>query len=94
MLTLARALMSKPKLLMMDEPSLGLAPIMREKLMDSIREISGRGITILIVEQDVCLALDLCDRAYVFQDGTVSMEGSRDELAGNPCIREAYFGIT
>ena len=94
MLTLARALMSKPKLLMMDEPSLGLAPIMREKLMDSIREISRRGITILIVEQDVCLALDLCDRAYVFQEGTVSMEGSRDELAGNPRIKEAYFGIT
>ena len=94
MLTLARALMSKPKLLMMDEPSLGLAPIIREKLMDSIREIRRRGITILIVEQDVCLALDLCDRAYVFQEGTVSMEGSRDELAGNPRIKEAYFGIT
>jgi branched-chain amino acid transport system ATP-binding protein len=94
MLTLARALMSKPKLLMMDEPSLGLAPIIREKLMDSIREIRRRDITILIVEQDVCLALDLCDRAYVFQEGTVSMEGSRDELAGNPRIKEAYFGIT
>ncbi|MFN2127484.1 MAG: branched-chain amino acid ABC transporter ATP-binding protein, partial [Anaerolineales bacterium] len=65
----------------------------REKLMDSIREISRRGITILIVEQDVCLDLDLCDRAYVFQEGTVLMEGSRDELAGNPRIKEAYFGI-
>jgi len=93
MLTLARALMSKPKLLMMDEPSLGLAPIIREKLMNAIREIRRGGITILIVEQDVCLALDLCDRGYVFEEGTISMEGNRDELVGNPRIKEAYFGI-
>jgi len=63
-------------------------------LMDAIREIRRRSITILIVEQDVCLALDLCDRAYVFQEGTVSIEGSRDELVGNSRIKEAYFGIT
>jgi branched-chain amino acid transport system ATP-binding protein len=94
MLTLARALMSKPKLLMMDEPSLGLAPIIREKLMNAIREIRKRGITILIVEQDVCLALDLCDRGYIFQEGTISMEGNRNELVGNPRIKEAYLGIT
>ena len=94
MLTLARALMSKPKLLMMDEPSLGLAPIIREKLMDAIREIRRRGITILIVEQDVCLALDLCDRAYVFQEGTILIEGRREELVGNPRIKDAYFGVT
>jgi branched-chain amino acid transport system ATP-binding protein len=94
MLTLARALMSKPKLLMMDEPSLGLAPIIREKLNNAIREIRRRGITILIVEQDVCLALDLCDRGYVFQEGTILMEGRREELMGNPRIKDAYFGIT
>ncbi|UCF45276.1 MAG: ATP-binding cassette domain-containing protein, partial [Candidatus Bathyarchaeota archaeon] len=93
MLTLARALMSNPKLLMLDEPSLGLAPLIREKLMNAIREIRRRGITILMVEQDVCLALDLCDRGYVFQEGTVSLEGSRDELVGDPRIKEAYFGI-
>jgi branched-chain amino acid transport system ATP-binding protein len=93
MLTLARALMSKPKLLMMDEPSLGLAPVIGEKLTKAIREIRRRGITILIVEQDVCLALNLCDRGYVFQEGTVSMEGRRDELVGNPHIKDAYFGI-
>ena len=93
MLTLARALMSKPKLLMMDEPSLGLAPIMGEKLTKAIRKIRRRGITILLVEQDVCLALNLCDRGYVFQEGTVSMEGRRDELVGNPHIKDAYFGI-
>jgi branched-chain amino acid transport system ATP-binding protein len=93
MLTLARALMSKPKLLMMDEPSLGLAPIMGEKLTKAIRKIRRRGITILLVEQDVCLALNLCDRGYVFQEGTVSMEGRRDELVGNRHIKDAYFGI-
>ena len=93
MLTLARALMSKPKLLMMDEPSLGLAPIMGEKLTKAIRKIRRRGITILLVEQDVCLALNLCDRGYVFRDGTVSMEGRRDELVGNRHIKDAYFGI-
>jgi branched-chain amino acid transport system ATP-binding protein len=93
MLTLARALMSKPKLLMMDEPSLGLAPVIGEKLTKAIREIRRRGVTILIVEQDVCLALNLCDRGYVFRDGTVSMEGRRDELVGNPHIKDAYFGI-
>ena len=93
MLTLARALMSNPKLLMLDEPSLGLAPIIRERLIASIREIRQRGLTVLMVEQDVCLALDLCDRGYVFQEGTVSIEGSKEELMGNPRIKEAYFGI-
>lgn len=93
MLTLARAMMSNPKLLMLDEPSLGLAPLIREKLMKAIREIRRRGITILMVEQDVCLALDLCDRGYVFQEGTVFLEGSKDKLARNPKIKEAYFGI-
>lgn len=93
MLTLARALMSSPKLLMLDEPSLGLAPLIREKLMKAIREIRRRGITILMVEQDVCLALDLCDRGYVFQEGTVFIEGSKEKLVRNPRIKEAYFGI-
>ena len=92
MLVIARALMSKPNLLMMDEPPLWLAPIIREKLMNAIREIRRRGITILVVEQDMYLALDLCDRGYVFREGTVSMEGNRDELVGNPRIKEAYFG--
>jgi branched-chain amino acid transport system ATP-binding protein len=93
MLTIARALMSKPKLLMLDEPSLGLAPIIREKLVNAIREIRKRGITIMMIEQDVALALSLCDRGYVFEEGTVSMEGSKKFLEGNPKIREAYLGI-
>jgi len=94
MLTLARALMSNPKLLMLDEPSMGLAPIIREKLISAINEIRRRGVTILIVEQDVALALSLCDRGYVFEEGSVCIEGSRAYLKGNPRIKEAYLGIT
>ena len=93
MLAVARGLMSKPKLLMLDEPSLGLAPIIRNKLVDVIREITKRGITIMMIEQDVALALGLCDRGYVFEEGTVIMEGSKKFLEGNPRIREAYLGI-
>lgn len=93
MLAIARALMSKPKLLMLDEPSLGLAPIIREKLVDAIQEIRGRGLTIMMIEQDVALALSLCDRGYVFEEGSIHMEGTREFLKGNKKIREAYLGI-
>ena len=93
MLAIARGLMSKPKLLILDEPSLGLAPIIREKLSDAILEIRRRGLTIMMIEQDVALALSLCDRGYVFEEGTVYMEGTRKFLKGNPKIREAYLGI-
>jgi len=94
MLTLARALMSDPKLLIMDEPSLGLAPIMREKLTDALLEIRKMGITILMVEQDVGLALSVADRGYVFEQGTVYMQGSRDYLISSPRVKEAYLGIS
>ena len=90
MLAIARGLMSDPKLLMLDEPSLGLAPIIREKLIHAIHEIKRSGVTILMVEQDVGLALSLCDRGYVFEEGGVCMEGSRRFLKGNPKIKEAY----
>jgi branched-chain amino acid transport system ATP-binding protein len=93
MLAIARALLSKPKLLMLDEPSLGLAPIIREKLVEAIHDIRRRGLTIMMIEQDVALALSLCDRGYVFEEGTVCMEGTRKFLKGNPKIREAYLGI-
>ncbi|UCC58260.1 MAG: ABC transporter ATP-binding protein [Candidatus Bathyarchaeum sp.] len=93
MLAIARALMSKPKLLMLDEPSLGLDPIIREKLVDAIQEIRRRGLTIIIIEQDVALALSLCDRGYVFEEGTICMEGTREFLKGNQKIKEAYLGI-
>ena len=93
MLTLARALMSNPKLLMLDEPSLGLSPVMKEKLMSAVREIRQSGITVLIVEQDVALALSLADRGYVFEQGTVFIEGNKEYLVGNPRVKEAYLGI-
>jgi branched-chain amino acid transport system ATP-binding protein len=93
MLTLARALMSKPKLLMMDEPSLGLSPIMREKLMAVMREIRSSGITILMVEQDIGLALSVADRGYVIEQGTVFVHGDRDFLIKNPRVKEAYLGV-
>ena len=92
MLTLGRALMSDPKLLMLDEPSMGLAPIIREKIMGIISEIRRRGVTVLLVEQDVALALSLCDRGYVFEEGTVFIEGTNAYLKGNPRIKEAYLG--
>jgi branched-chain amino acid transport system ATP-binding protein len=93
MLAIARALMSKPKLLMLDEPSLGLAPIIREKLVDAIQEIRRRGVAIMMIEQDVALVLSLCDRGYVFEEGSICMEGTRNFLKGNPKIKEAYLGI-
>jgi branched-chain amino acid transport system ATP-binding protein len=85
--------MSNPKLLMLDEPSLGLAPIMREKLTSAIREIRASGVTVMMVEQDVGLAMSLADRGYVFEQGTVFIEGSREYLVGNPRVKEAYLGI-
>jgi branched-chain amino acid transport system ATP-binding protein len=93
MLAIARALMSKPKLLMLDEPSLGLAPIIRKKLVDAIQEIRERGLTIMMIEQDVGLALSLCDRGYVLEEGSIYLEGTRKFLKGNPKIKEAYLGI-
>ncbi len=93
MMTLARALMSNPKLLMLDEPSLGLAPIMREKLTRAITDIRTTGVTVMMVEQDVGLALSVADRGYVFEQGTVFIEGTREYLIGNPRVKEAYLGI-
>ena len=92
MLTLGRALLADPKLLMLDEPSMGLAPIVREKIMDVVFEIRKRGVTVLLVEQDVALALNLCDRGYVFEEGTVFIEGTNGDLKKNPRVREAYLG--
>jgi len=92
MLTLGRALLADPKLLMLDEPSMGLAPIVKEKIMDVVFEIRKRGVTVLLVEQDVVLALKLCDRGYVFEEGTVFIEGTNEELKKNPRVREAYLG--
>ncbi|MCW3998052.1 MAG: ABC transporter ATP-binding protein [Candidatus Bathyarchaeota archaeon] len=93
MLSIARAMMSNPKLLMLDEPSLGLAPLIREKLKIVIGEINKAGVSILIVEQDLGLALSLCSRGYVFEQGRVCLEGSGKYLRGNPRVKEAYLGL-
>lgn len=92
MLALARALMSKPKLLMMDEPSLGLAPLIVKGIFEIIKEINKSGVTVLLIEQNANMALKASDYAYVLETGKLSMEGSGEELLRNEAIREAYLG--
>jgi len=93
MLAIGRALMSKPKLLLIDEPSLGLAPILKDTMFERIKEIQRSGVTILLVEQDVSVALDLADRIYVLAHGRIAAEGTAKELMKNTDIREIYLGI-
>ncbi len=92
MLAMARALMSKPKLLLLDEPSLGLAPLIVRDIFGVIRAVRERGMTILLVEQMANQALAVADRGYVLETGRITMEGSGKELLANPKIREAYLG--
>ena len=92
MLALARALMSKPKLLMMDEPSLGLAPLIVKGIFEIIKEINKSGVTVLLIEQNANMALKASDYAYVLETGRLSMEGSGEELLSNEALREAYLG--
>ena len=92
MLAIARALMSRPKLIMMDEPSLGLAPIIVQGVFDIISEINRQGVTILLVEQNANMALKAADRAYVMETGRITMTGTGQELAENEEIRSAYLG--
>jgi branched-chain amino acid transport system ATP-binding protein len=92
MLSIARALMSRPKLLMLDEPSLGLAPKLVEQVFQALRELKGRQVTILLVEQDAFLALEAADRAYVLETGKVVKTGVARELARDAAIRRAYLG--
>ncbi len=92
MLAVARALMAKPKLLLMDEPSMGLAPILVEEIFEIIQEIRQEGVTILLVEQNAQMALSVADRGYVLETGTIDLEGTAQELAENPRVREAYLG--
>jgi len=93
MLAIARALMSKPKLLLIDEPSLGLAPMLKDKVFKRIKEIQLSGVTILLVEQDVSVALDISDRIYVIAHGRIATEGTREELMKDRDVREIYLGI-
>jgi branched-chain amino acid transport system ATP-binding protein len=93
MLAIARGLMSKPKLMMLDEPSLGLMPSLSVKVIEVLKRISSRGTTILLVEQKVRDALQLADRAYVLQTGAIVMEGSGADLLKSDMIRKAYLGM-
>jgi branched-chain amino acid transport system ATP-binding protein len=92
MLAIARALMSRPKLLLLDEPSLGLAPIVCHTIFATIDEIKAAGTTVLLVEQNANAALKHSDRGYVLETGAVTLEGSASSIAGDPRIREAYLG--
>jgi branched-chain amino acid transport system ATP-binding protein len=93
MCAIGRALMSKPKLLLMDEPSAGLAPLAVEQVFDLVRRIRGEGLTVLIVEQNVAQVLDLVDRAYLIEAGHIRLSGSAAELRRNDAIRRAYMGL-
>ena len=92
MLAMGRALMSHPKLLMLDEPSMGLAPILVEQVFDIIRSLHEAGTTILLVEQNAEMALSIADRAYVLETGTVTLAGTGKELAQSEQVRRAYLG--
>jgi len=93
MLAMARALMARPKVLMLDEPSMGLAPLMVEKVFSIIREIHKQGMTILMVEQNAHKALEIAQRAYVLETGKIVLEGSAQDLMNNPQVQHAYLGI-
>ncbi|SED01879.1 amino acid/amide ABC transporter ATP-binding protein 2, HAAT family [Nocardioides exalbidus] len=93
MLAIGRALMSRPKLLMLDEPSMGLAPMLIQQIFDIITEISQQGTTILVVEQNAKQALSRSDRAYVLETGNIVKTGSGAELLDDPSVREAYLGV-
>ena len=92
MLAMGRALMSRPKVLLLDEPSMGLSPIMVDKIFEVVRDVSSRGVTILLVEQNASRALGIADRGYVMESGVVSMNGDAKELLDDPRVRAAYLG--
>ncbi|NMC77938.1 MAG: ABC transporter ATP-binding protein [Chloroflexi bacterium] len=92
MLAIARGLMARPKLLLLDEPSMGLAPILVEQIFDIIRDINEQGTSILLVEQNAQMALSIADRGYVLETGRIVLEGTAEELLENPMVVEAYLG--
>ena len=92
MLAIARALMTRPKLLLLDEPSMGLAPLMVAKIFEIVRDIAQRGVTILLVEQNARLALELASRGYVMESGVITLDGGSAQLLADPRVREAYLG--
>jgi branched-chain amino acid transport system ATP-binding protein len=93
MLAIARALMSKPRLLMLDEPSLGLAPIITREVYSILRELRDAGMTILLVEQNARMALDLADHAFVIENGEIVLQGAAGQVQADPFVREVYLGL-
>jgi branched-chain amino acid transport system ATP-binding protein len=93
MLVICRSLMCNPKLLILDEPSLGLAPIMVEKVLDTVRTINEEGVTVLLVEQNIHDSLNVADRGYVLEEGNIILEGNSRELLSNSHIKEVYLGL-
>jgi branched-chain amino acid transport system ATP-binding protein len=93
MLAIARALMGRPRLLLLDEPSMGLAPLLVEEIFNAVTELRKQEMTILLVEQNAHAALAIADRAYVIETGEIVLSGSGKELLGNERVREAYLGI-
>ncbi len=92
MLAIGRALMAKPKLLLLDEPSMGLAPKIVEQILENIRAINKAGVTVLLVEQNAAMALAISHRGYVLETGAVILQGTSEELTGNDLVRQAYLG--
>ena len=92
MLAMGRALMSRPKVLLLDEPSMGLSPIMVDKIFEVVRDVAAQGVTILLVEQNASRALGIADRGYVMESGIVTMNGNAKELLNDPRVRAAYLG--
>lgn len=92
MLAMARALMSQPRLLLLDEPSMGLSPIMVEKIFEVVRDISAQGVTVLLVEQNARLALQAANRGYVMESGLITMSGNAADMLDDPKVRAAYLG--
>jgi branched-chain amino acid transport system ATP-binding protein len=93
MLALARGLMAEPELLMLDEPSLGLAPIIVSRLFKVLDELKNRGLTMIVVEQNVEASLDIADRTYLLDNGRITFEGKPDEFRANKSLRESYLGL-
>ncbi len=94
MLAVGRALMSKPRLLVLDEPSTGLAPLLAQNAYKALDILRQRGMTVLVAEQQVPLAMSISDRGYVLQNGHIQLQGTTEELAANPAVRSAYLGVS
>jgi branched-chain amino acid transport system ATP-binding protein len=94
MLAMGRAMMSRPKLLLLDEPSMGLAPLMVQKIFETVLEIAREGVTVLLIEQNAKLALEVSDRGYVMESGEITLSGNAKQLLSDPKVRAAYLGDT